>query len=203
MRSWRYLWIFALALGFAVMAVNVPAQAQFFGTWGYPVAQPPELMPQTVAEQLKRAGYKVRRIERDHKMFIVDGADKAGRQVRLVVHPASGEILQRYAMVNPRGGASDASGAARAPAAVQPDGASPAHKPRPQGSRAKPAPSQATITPAAPTAPEQARPEAPAPVAAAAPAPAPVPAPAAAPQPAPQPTPPAGYANGVPINPLD
>ncbi len=197
MRSSRHLWSLAAALSFAVIATAVPAQAQFWGNWGHSSMTPPEMMPQTVAQGLNRAGYKVRQIRRNGGVFVVDVADQGGRSLRLLIHPASGEILRRYAMANPRDGASDASGPSRQPALAPAEGAHTTQKARPQSSRAKPAPSQATITPAPLLAPapaqEQATPEVPAPITAAGPAAAPA-APAAA-----QP----GYANGVPINPLD
>ncbi len=186
----RYLGALAAALGLASIAGAVPAQAQFWGNWGYSrVAPPPEMMPDTVVRGLNRAGYKVRQIRRKGGVFVVDVNEQGGRPLRLVVDVANGTILQRYAMANPRGGVSDAPALAHQPALAPAEGAPAAPKSRSPTPR-KPAPSKATVAPApvlAP-APEQAAPEAPTPVTAAAP-----PAPTVGP----------GYANGVPINPLD
>ena len=192
----RGLWYRGLGLaavmGFGLIAGGAPAQAQFFGTWGYRRPEPPPQMTlDAVAQRLIRSGFRGLEIRRNGSVYLVDAHDQGGRPVRLVVDMKDGAILQKFALANPRTGGADGGVSPPQPGSAPP--ASPSvddARPRTQAPRAKPAPSAATITPA----PEQAAPAAQPPVAVA--------APAAAQPPAPPPVGP-GYANGVPINPLD
>ncbi len=179
--DFRGLLALAAALGFSLIAGVAPAQAQFFGSWGYGrVEPPPHMMAEAVVQRLSRSGLKVLQIRPNGGVFLVDVRDQSARMIRLVVDARDGAILQRYAMVDPRG---MTDGGAFAPAPGE--GAPSALRPRPAAPRVKPAPSEATAAPA----PEQAPKPAPPPVAIVAPPPAPIVGP--------------GYANGVPINPLD
>lgn len=192
----RGLWYRGLGLaavmGFGLIAGGAPAQAQFFGTWGYRRPEPPPQMTlDAVAQRLIRSGFRGLEIRRNGSVYLVDAHDQGGRPVRLVVDMKDGAILQKFALANPRTGGADGGVSPPQPGFAPP--ASPSvddARPRTQAPRAKPAPSAATITPA----PEQAAPAAQPPVAVA--------APAAGQPPAPPPVGP-GYANGVPINPLD
>ena len=182
-------WGLAAAFGLGLLGGVAPAQAQFFGSWDRRIAPPPEMIPEAVARHLNHSGFKVRQIWRNGRVFLVDANDQGGQPIRLVVDVANGSILQRYAMANPRGGLSDGGVFAHQPALAPLEGARPAARPRAQAPRVKPAPSEAMAAPAPVTEPPApAQPVQP-PVAAAAPAPAPIVGP--------------GYANGVPINPLD
>ena len=178
----------AAALFFGLIASVAPAQAQFFGSWGYRrMEPPPQMMAEAVVQRLSRSGFKVLQIRPNGGVFLVDARDQSARLTRLVVDARDGAILQRYAMADPRGGVTDGGAFAPAPgfAPPAPGDASSVAKPRPATPRVKPAPSEATVAPA----PEQVPP----PVATTAAAPPMVPAPMVGP----------GYANGVPINPLD
>lgn len=141
-----------------------------------------------VLQRLSRSGLKVLQIRPNRGVFLVDARDQSARLIRLVVDARDGAILQRYAMADPRGGLSDGGAFAPAPGFAPPvpgEGSPSLAKPRPAAPRAKPAPSEATVAPAREQVPKIAPP----PVAVAAPPPAPIIGP--------------GYANGVPINPLD
>ena len=179
-------------MGFGLIAGGAPAQAQFFGTWGYRRPEPPPQMTlDAVAQRLIRSGFRGLEIRRNGGVYLVDARDQGGRPVRLVVDMKDAAILQKFALANPRKGGADAGVSPPQPGFAPPaspsvDGA----RPRTQAPRAKQPPSAATITPA----PEEAPPAAQPPVAVA--------APALAQPPAPSPVGP-GYANGVPINPLD
>jgi len=185
-KSWLAL---TAALFFGLIASVAPAQAQFFGSWGYRrMEPPPQLTADAVLQRLSRSGLKVLQIRPNRGVFLVDARDQSARLIRLVVDARDGAILQRYAMADPRGGLSDGGAFAPAPGFAPPvpgEGSPSLAKPRPAAPRAKPAPSEATVAPAREQVPKIAPP----PVAVAAPPPAPIIGP--------------GYANGVPINPLD
>ena len=181
----------AAALCLGLIAVAAPAQAQFFGSWGYRrMEPPPRMMAEAVVQRLSRSGFKVLQIQPNGGVFLVDARDQSARLIRLVVDARDGAILQRYAMANPRGGVTDGEAFAPAPGFAPGEGSPSLAKPRP-APRAKPAPSEATVAPAPEQVPTPAQP--PVATTAAAPPAAPVPAPTVGP----------GYANGVPINPLD
>ena len=183
---WRG-WALAAAVGFGLIAGGSPAQAQFFGSWGYRrMEPPPQIKAEAVVQRLSRSGFKVLQIRPNGGVFLVDAKDQSARLIRLVVDARDGAILQRYAMVNPRGGVGESDAGAFAPAAPA-EGAPPAARPRSQGARVKPAPPEATVA----AVPENA------------PSPVQAPVTVAAPPPAPAPLVGPGYANGVPINPLD
>ena len=188
-KDFRGLLALTAALFFSPMAGLAPAQAQFFGSWGYRrMEPPPQMMAEAVVQRLSRSGFKVLQIRPNGGVFLVDARDPSARMIRLVVDARDGAILQRYAMVDPRGAMTDGGAFAPAPgfAPQTPgEGAPAAVRPRPAAPRVKPAPAEAKVAPA----PEQAPKPAPPPVAIAAPPPAPIVGP--------------GYANGVPINPLD
>ncbi len=191
-------WI-ALILAAAFFAGVAPAQAQFFGSWGFRNSQPPrQLSSQEMLQRLNRAGYRVSQLRMNGNVFLADVTDRAGQPLRLVISAIDAEILQRFAAIAPRVGGPDGGYSAPqpgfAPSAPGSGEAAPGMRPRAPVSRARPAPSEATIAPSAADAP------APAP-------PAMTAAPAAPPRSAaPAPVAPMvgpGYANGVPINPLD
>lgn len=181
----------AAALACGIVAAGSSAQAQFSGTWGYQRLSPPPLMTsETVVQRLSRSGFKVLQIRNNGGVFLVDAKDQGARLLRLVIDARDGAILQRYAMVNPRGGMTDAGASAPAPG-IAPQAStqgepSPA-RPRSPTPRVKPAPAEAAVMFAPDPAPKPVQP----PVAVAPPPPSP--APIVGP----------GYANGVPINPLD
>ena len=181
----------AAALAFGLIAGGSSARAQFFGTWGYQrLSPPPQMMPETIVQRLSRSGFKVLQIRHNGGVFLVDARDQGARLLRLVVDARDGAILQRYAMANPRGGMTDGGALAPAPGfapqAPAPGEAASARA-RSQAPRVKPAPSEATVAPAPDPAPKPLQP----PVA------------VAAPQPSQAPLVGPGFANGVPINPLD
>ena len=184
----------ALLLAISLIAGAAPAQAQFFGLFGNRNTQPPaQLTPQDVVQRLSRAGFRVMKLRLNGTVFLADANDRAGQPLRLVVSATDGAILQRFASTNPRVGAPDGGlpppQPGYAPSAPGAGETAPGMRPRAAAPRAKPAPAEATLAPA-PT-----------------PAPAPSPTVTAAPPPlAPAPIQPMvgpGFANGVPINPLD
>ncbi len=191
----------ALFLCVSLIVGAAPARAQFFGSWGFGRTQPPaQLTPQDIVQRLSRAGFRVLQLRVNGSVFLADVTDRAGQPLRLVVNAVDGAILQRFATIAPR--ISGPEGGAPAPQpgfAPAPPGSGEAApsgmRPRPPVSRAKPSPSEATMAP--PPIPSSAVASPPgvtaAPVAAASP-PTPVPI---------QPMVGPGFANGVPINPLD
>ncbi len=242
------------AASLCALAASQPAQAQFFGWFGArsfddaPQAPPPRV----IRDRLERQGYQVLgRLKLNGDVVIADAYDPSGRRLRLIVDPATGDVLQRYATAPAPRLADRSEGYAPpgytpppasrgilhgflddgspAPPRVEPPAAS---APRVERPKAKPK-AVARVSPHAPTAMPAPTPEkspappraavkaAPAendpkgaPAAATAQAAAPVPAPAASapaptapPAPAKAPSAPGpakpGYANGVPINPLD
>ena len=183
--------ILAAAMISGLIASGSSARAQFFGSWGYQrISPPPQMMAETIVQRLSRSGLKVLQIRNNGGIFLVDARDQGARLLRLVVDARDGAILQRYAMVNPRGGTTDGGAFAPAPG-IAPQAPTPGEpspvRPRPQAPRVKLVPSEATVTPAPDPAPKPAQP----------------PVVVAAPQPSPAPMVGPGYANGVPINPLD
>jgi len=192
----------ALVLVATLFAGVAPAQAQFFGSWGFRNSRPaPQLTPQEIVQRLSRAGYRVSQLRMNGNVFLADVNDRAGQPMRLVVSATDAEILQRFAAIAPRVGGPDGGYAAPqpgfAPSAPGSGEAAPGMRPRAPASRARPSPAEATMAPSTPDAPN-------APTAA---PPAMTAAPAAASRPAaPAPIQPMvgpGFANGVPINPLD
>ena len=189
----------ALLLAVSLLFAVSPAQAQFFGSWGLRSNQPPpQLNQQDMLQRLNRAGYRVSQLRMNGNVFLADVIDRAGQPLRLVISATDAQILQRFAAIAPRVGGPDGGYAAPqpgfAPAAPGAGDVAPGMRPRAPASRARPAPSEATIAPSTPDAPSAAPPAvtaAPAaPLRSAAPAPV---APMVGP----------GFANGVPINPLD
>ena len=194
----RGRWI-ASILAAALLAGVAPAQAQFFGSWGFRSSQPPrQLTSQEMLQRLNRAGYRVSQLRMNGNVFLADVIDRAGQPLRLVISAIDAEILQRFAAIAPRAGGPDGGYSAPqpgfAPSAPGSGEAAPGMRPRAPASRARPSPSEATTVPAAPDAPTAA----PSAITA---------APAAPPRSAPlAPVAPMvgpGFANGVPINPLD
>ena len=192
----------ALVLATALFASVAPAQAQFFGSWGFSNSRPaPQLTSQEMLQRLNRAGYRVSQLRMNGNVFLADVIDRTGQPLRLVISATDAEILQRFAAIAPRAGGPDGGYSAPppgfAPSAPGSGEAAPGMRPRAPAARARPAPSEATMAPSTPDAPN-------APTAA---PPAMTAAPAAAPRPAaPAPIQPMvgpGFANGVPINPLD
>ena len=189
----------ALLLAVSLIAGAGPAQAQFFGSWGFRNSQPPrQLTSQEMLQRLNRAGYRVSQLRMNGNVFLADVIDRAGQPLRLVISAIDAEILQRFAAIAPRVGGPDGGYSAPqpgfAPSAPGSGEAAPGMRPRAPASRVRPAPSEATIAPSAPDAPSAASP-----TITAAPA---APPRSAAPTPV-APTVGPGYANGVPINPLD
>ena len=194
----RGRWI-ALVLAAALFSSVAPAQAQFFGSWGFRNSQPPrQLTAQDMLQRLNRAGYRVSQLRMNGNVFLADVTDRAGQPLRLVISAIDAEILQRFAAIAPRVGGPDGGYSAPqpgfAPSAPGAGEAAPGMRPRAPASRARPSPSEATMAPSAPDAPTPAPP-----AITAAPA---APLRSSAPAPIP-PTVGPGYANGVPINPLD
>ncbi len=198
-------WVRGLALvaafGAGPMVGSLPAQAQFSGFWGFLRSEPPpQLTLDALAKRLGGAGYRHLAIRMNGGVYLVDASDRSGKPVRLVVDVKDGTILQRFATLAPHMNAPDGGVASPGPGFAPSTGAptQPAlsgAKQRPQTPRVSPAPSAATVTPAAaPPEPLQQPPQAPV-VATAPPAEQP---PASAPVLVGP-----GYANGVPINPLD
>ena len=181
-----------LILAAALLAGVAPAQAQFFGSWGFRTTQPPQqLTPQEILQRLSRAGYRVSQLRMNGNVFLADVIDRAGQSLRLVISATDAQILQRFASIAPRVGGPDGGyGAPQpgfAPSAPGAGEAAPGMRSRAPASRARPAPSETTIAPSAPDASTAAPP-----VVTVAPVPAPI-----------QPMVGPGFANGVPINPLD
>ena len=182
----------ALLLAVSLLAGVAPAQAQFFGSWGFRSnLPPPQLTPQEMLQRLSRAGYRVSQLRMKGNVFLADVTDRSGQPLRLVISATDAQILQRFAAIAPRVGGPDGGYAAPqpgfAPAAPGSGDVAPGMRPRAPASRARPAPSEATIAPSTPDAPSAAPPAVPRPA-----APAPI-----------QPMVGPGFANGVPINPLD
>ena len=192
----------ALILAAALFAGVAPAQAQFFGSWGFRISQPAPLLTwQEIGQRLNRAGYRVLQLRMNGNVFLADVNDRAGQPLRLVISATDAQILQRFAAIAPRAGGPDGGYSAPqpgfAPSAPGSGEAAPGMRPRAPAARARPSPSEATMAPSTPDAPNAPTAAPPAMNA----APAAVPRPAA---PAPiQPMVGPGFANGVPINPLD
>ncbi len=181
-----------LLLAVSLLLGVAPAQAQFFGSWGFRNNQsPPQLTPQDMLQRLGRAGYRVSQLRMKGNVFLADVTDRSGQPLRLVISAIDAEILQRFAAIAPRVGGPDGGYSAPqpgfAPSAPGAGEAAPGMRPRAPASRARPASSEATIAPSTPDAPSAAPPAVPRPA-----APAPI-----------QPMVGPGFANGVPINPLD
>ena len=191
----------SVALIFAMSSLVgvVPAEAQFFGFPSFRHNQPPpQLTSQEMLQRLARAGYRVSQLRMNGNVFLADVTDRSGQPLRLVISAIDAEILQRFAAIAPRVGGPDGGYSAPQPG-FAPSGpgageAAPGARPRAPAARARPAPSEATIAPSTPDGSTAAPP-----AITAAPAAAPL---SAAPAPiAPMVGP--GFANGVPINPLD
>ena len=215
----------ALAAG-TVIGLGGTAQAQpFFGFFTRGFSTPATLPPEAVYNHLVRYGYQpIGRIQRNGRVFVADVIDPRRRQLRLVINSADGAVLERYVVAS-RYGAVDEP---RPVAPVQPEVRAPAkQKPEPRVATREPPQERVTEQPRTQTtvAPKVIRAPVPEPKSVRAPAPtrnepavAEVPAAAAEP-PAPTPVVPRreaaparpaaprtegpGYANGVPINPLD
>jgi hypothetical protein len=186
----------ALALAFSWLAGLAPAQAQFLGLFGSSTTQPPaQLTPQELVQRLSRAGFRVVKLRSNGNVFLADVTDRGGQSMRLVVNATDGAILQRFATASPRmdgpNGGLPSPQPGFAPSYPAEGEASAGARPRAPAARVKPAPSVATMvpTPGASSGPPQATP----PVAAAPSAPPALVAPMVG----------SGFANGVPINPLD
>ena len=206
------------------------AEAQpFFGFFGRTFGVPATLPPEAIYQHLVRYGYQpIGRIERNGRVFLANVIDPQRRQLRLVISSVDGAVLERYVIAS-RYGAVESP---RAVVPVQPDQRATPAKPKPEPRVATRQPAQERVTEhprstGPETAPQVIRAPIPEPKAVRAPAPkraeptvAEVPAAAAepaAPRPSVTPAPrreaaparPAahpegpGYANGVPINPLD
>jgi len=193
----------ALLLAVSLLVGVSPAKAQFFGFPSFQRNQPPpQLTPQEILQRLSRAGYRVAQLRINGNVFLADVNDRAGQPMRLVISATDAQILQRFAAIAPRVGGPDGGYSAPqpgvAPSAPPSGEAAPGMRPRASGSRARPAPSEATVAPSTPDV-SNAPTAASAPVVIAAPV-------VAAPPPAPSTIRPMvgpGFANGVPINPLD
>lgn len=186
----------ALVLAFSCLAGLAPAQAQFLGLFGSSTNQPPaQLTPQELVQRLSRAGFRVVKLRSNGNVFLADVTDRAGQSLRLVVNATDGAILQRFATASPRldgpNGGLPSPQPGFAPSSPAEGEASSGARPRAPAARVKPAPSEATMAPMSGASAGQ--PPAAPPVAA---------APSAPPAPLPPMVGP-GFANGVPINPLD
>jgi hypothetical protein len=204
----------------------------WFGARTFPETRP-AAPPRAVEFKLRRMGYRLLTPMRfNGDVVLADVVDSGGRRARLVIDPVDGAILQKFATAEPRpsrpltrdpefGAAPVVRGpstgylenGAAAPLPAPETRAPVAETPRPtkptapkKVARAAPAQAPVADAPAAkPVAPAPDKPttpaamrDTPAPIAETAPRPNP---PAAKPS---TPAPPkAGYANGVPINPLD
>lgn len=184
-QRWRHVSLMAAVVAAGLTAFAAPAPAQFIQLFGFPSAEPPPpLPPDVVAGRLTRMGFKVVRLRRSPQGYVAEATDLAGQTFRLLVDPVDGSVLQHVALPNAsvereprRGSIESAPPGERAP---------PRSRPSQQQSAQQPKGSEATA-PAASSepAPQQA-----------APAPA-KPASPFVPKSGP------GFANGVPINPLD
>ena len=217
----------ALVVGVATSAGSAPAQAQFFGWFGgQRFSQPGALTSEALVRRLGQQGYRVLKLQKNDSVFLVDVIEPKGRSMRLVVNATDGSILQRFATAVPRydgriPGVLDMSpdtgrtnlatppgtdypsrrNAPKPPAEARADpNDSPAPSPRSRTS-----PSRATSLPA--TEPGATKASDPAPAAVVAEPVVQAPRRSApvllAPAPVPADTNKPGYANGVPINPLD
>ena len=204
----------------------------WFGARTFPEARP-AAPPRAVEYRLRRLGYRLLTPMRfNGDVVLADVVDSGGRHARLVIDPVDGAILQKFATAEPRparpltresefGDAPVVRGPstgylengdaaplpaphARPPVAEAPQPSKP--KAPKKVARSTPAQPPVVETPAAnPPTPAPAR--IPAPAAQSEPQPAvadtaPAPKPPVA-KPVAPPAPKAGYANGVPINPLD
>ena len=98
----------ALLLASSLIAGAAPAQAQFFGSWGFRNSRPaPQLTPQEMLQRLSRAGYRVSQLRMNGNVFLADVIDRAGQPLRLVISATDAEILQRFAAITPRVGGPD------------------------------------------------------------------------------------------------
>ncbi len=95
--------IAATAAGFAVFDA-APAQAQLFGWWGHqPFAYRDVMTPGEIRRDLARQGYRMNGpLQRNGRVILADVVDGRGRQLRLIVDPVEGAILQRFVNVEPR-----------------------------------------------------------------------------------------------------
>ena len=204
LRSTYWFREFGLAACFtmSLIAGSAPARADFFGFLGLRRIEPPAQLPlDALTQRLSHTGFRALRVRQNGSVHLVDAVDRSGRPVRLVVDVRDGAILQRFASVAPqRAGAADGPPPGFAPAPAAPtDSAPPGARSRSQPPRAKSSPEAASPA-VATVAPASAAPEpilqqkTPPPIAAAA-------SPGLGEQPRAVVGP--GYANGVPINPLD
>jgi len=210
----------ALCIG---LASATPAKAQFFGIFRA-FQTPSTLSPEMVYRQLVRAGYQpIGQIQRNGRVYVASVYDPRRRQLRLVIDSAEGRILERYVVAARQVEEPAVSSPALPPRTIpsqppepktpakpkitrqEPERAAPVRNPvaapviAPTPAHAPAAESTATVRPPAAQTPVAAAPAAPV---AAAPTTAPArPAPPRAEAPAHAEGP--GYANGVPINPLD
>ena len=215
--------VFSLSAG---LAAATPAQAQLFGIFRT-FQTPSTLSPEMVYRQLVQAGYQpIGRIQRNGQVFVASVYDSRRRQLRLVIDSVQGRILERYVVAARQAEEPATASPALPPRTVpaqpaepktraeprtpakpkltrqEPEKVAPARNPvaapaiTSTPSSAPAVESTATVRPPALQAPVAAAP------AAAAPAPAPTRIAPARTEPPPRADGP-GYANGVPINPLD
>jgi hypothetical protein len=215
-----------------LVALMAPAQAQFLSWLGFPPANGvPEnaaIPPANIYRIVAAHGYRVSgELQRNGGTYLVDAVDQRGRALRLVVDAYQGDILQRFATTPPRPPASIPQPQSQANLYPQyqsypayPDAAPPSQvtpgsgrKTTDDARRSQVKKTQTAARETGTPTPESARPgrtrnsartdpEQPQPAVKAEPATAAV---------TPAPHPPAsvpktdgpGYANGVPINPLD
>ncbi len=180
---WRRAGITAGLVAASLSLSAGPAPAQFMQLFGFPSAEPPPpLPPDVVTSRLTRMGFKVVRLRRSPQGYVAEATDLAGQTFRLLVDPVDGSVLQHVALPNAsveprRGTIEGAPPGERAP---------PRSRTSPQQSAPQPKGSEANA-PATSSEPASQQ---------AAPAPS-KPAPPFVPKSGP------GFANGVPINPLD
>ncbi len=200
----------------AGLTLPAPAHAQFFN-WGVQ-PQPYEAqvtMPvEVIYQRIARQGYRVvRPLERNGRVLIADVIDRRGREVHLVIDARDGGILQSFAntgrpQLSPPGlipGARTPARQAREPSRAKPARQTTASSPDPKEHSAQPDKKPSRLPSQMPSVPGQAEKAAPAnPVAnsVASPVEKPVAPTAKAVEPAINGKKP-GFANGVPINPLD
>ena len=93
----RAAMVASLGVGLSSLA-GAPAQAQMFGWWGYQrfeTSQPQSL--NEIRRGLQRQGYSITGpMQRNGRVLLVDAVDPRGRNLRLIVDPVEGEILQRF-----------------------------------------------------------------------------------------------------------
>jgi hypothetical protein len=81
----------------AGLSAGAPAQAQFFGFGAGPFSDVETAPPRMIERRLARQGYRLTRpLRLNGEVLLADTIDPDGRRMRLVVDAYSGSVLQRF-----------------------------------------------------------------------------------------------------------